>query len=54
MEQRMKQSAPINMRFLSGVVNRALPIKGLRIREETLEVPMRMPISASAVPSLER
>jgi hypothetical protein len=54
MEQRMKRRAPPSMKFLSGIRERALPIKGLRMREETLEIPINMPISASAAPRLAR
>jgi hypothetical protein len=42
------------MKFLSGTLKRALPTKGLRIKEETLKTPMRRPISASGDPLLVR
>jgi hypothetical protein len=42
------------MNFLSGILKRALPTKGLRIKEETLKTPMRKPISASEDPLLAR
>jgi len=40
--------------FFSGVFERALPIKGLNINEETPMTPMRIPMSASVFSSLER
>jgi hypothetical protein len=45
---------PANMNFLSGILKRALPTKGLRTKEETLNTPTRKPISASEDPRLER
>jgi hypothetical protein len=42
------------MNVLSGILKRALPTKGLRIKEETLKTPMRRPISASGDPLPER
>jgi len=42
------------MNFLSGILKRALPTKGLRTKEETLNTPIRKPISASEDPRLER
>jgi len=42
------------MKLLSGILKRALPIKGLRRREKILEIPMRNPISASVAPNLRR
>jgi hypothetical protein len=42
------------MNFLSGILKRALPIKGLRTKEETLKTPTRNPISASEDPLFDR
>jgi hypothetical protein len=42
------------MKSFSGNLERALPTKGLRTREETKKDPMRTPISASLDPNLER
>jgi len=42
------------MNFLSGILKRAFPTKGLRTKEETLKTPMRKPISASGDPLLDR
>lgn len=54
MEVRAKRKAPVIIKFLSGVFNRALPTKGLITKEETLKIPIRIPISVSGDPSLER
>jgi hypothetical protein len=40
--------------FFSGILWRALPIKGLRTRAEMLKTPIITPISLSVDPSLER
>jgi hypothetical protein len=40
--------------FFSGFFKRALPIKGLKAKEETPKTPIRIPISASLDPNLER
>jgi len=42
------------MNFFSGIFKRALPTKGLRIKEEILNIPTRTPIPASLAPDLER
>ncbi len=42
------------MKVLSGILERILPTKGLRIREETLKAPIRTPISVSLDSNLER
>jgi len=42
------------MNFFSEIFIRALPTKGLMIREATLKAPTRTPISASLEPNLER
>ncbi len=42
------------MKLFSGILKRALPTSGLKIREETKKTPMRTPISASLAPDLER
>jgi len=42
------------MKFLSGILERTLPTKGLRINDETLKAPIRTPISVSLDSNLER
>jgi hypothetical protein len=42
------------MKLLSGILTRAFPTIGLKIKEETLKTPTRTPISASLAPNLER
>jgi hypothetical protein len=42
------------MKSLSGIVKRAFPTKGRRIKEETLKIPIRKPISPSLAPNLRR
>jgi hypothetical protein len=54
MEQKIKRRAPPNIKSLSGIFKRALPMKGLRRSEETLALPIKMPISVSEDPNLAR
>ena len=54
MDERVKRRAPAVIIFFSVILERALPMKGLRTKEETLETPTRTPISASVAPDLER
>jgi len=46
--------APAIMNFLSGILKRAFPTKGLRTSAETLKTPIKTPISASLDPDLAR
>ena len=54
MEAMTERIAPASINFFSGIRERALPITGLRTREEIPKVPIRMPISTSVEPNLER
>jgi hypothetical protein len=45
---------PAIIKFLSEILKRALPTKGLMTNDETLKTPIKTPISASADPDLER
>jgi hypothetical protein len=51
---RANRRAPIIINFFSGILKRALPTKGLRITEERVKIPIRIPISTSLDPNLER
>jgi hypothetical protein len=42
------------IKVFSGILRRALPTKGLRINEERVKIPIRIPISTSLDPNLER
>jgi len=42
------------IKFFSGVFRRALPIKGLRKNADEAKIPIRIPISISVDPNLER
>ena len=53
-EVRPKIKAPENIKFFSGLFNRAFPTKGLISSEETLKIPIRIPISVSLDSNLER
>jgi hypothetical protein len=54
MDEKTQRMVPEIMKFLSGILKRALPTTGRRINEETLKIPIRKPISASLAPNLER
>jgi hypothetical protein len=54
MEVRANRRAPIIINFFSGIFRRALPTNGLRATEERVKIPIRMPISTSLDPNLER
>ena len=54
MEVKRKRMQPVIIKFLSEILNRALPTNGLRINDETLKTPIKTSISASADPDLER
>jgi len=45
---------PVTIKIFSGIFKRLLPTKGLRINEEIPKIPIRIPISASEEPDLER
>ena len=40
--------------FFSGVFKRAFPIKGLKTKDQKKKVPIRIPVSTSVDPNLER
>jgi hypothetical protein len=46
--------APETINFSSGILERVLPTTGLRTNEEMPKAPMRIPISISVDPNLER
>jgi hypothetical protein len=54
MEVRAKRMAPAIINFFSGIFERALPTMGLRTNEEIPKAPIRIPISISVDPNLER
>jgi len=54
MEVRAKRKVPAIIKFLSGIFRRALPTKGLKTNEEIPRIPIRIPISTSVDPNLER
>jgi hypothetical protein len=54
MEVTAKRMAPPSINFFSGIFERVLPTIGLRRREEIPRAPIRMPISTSVEPDLER
>jgi hypothetical protein len=54
MEVKAKMRAPVTIKVFSGIFKRALPTKGLRTNEETPRIPIRIPISISEDPNLER
>jgi len=49
-----KRMAPAIIKFFSGILRRALPMKGLDTNEETPKIPIRTPISTSVLPNLAR
>ena len=53
-EERTASRPPASMKVLSGILNRAFPTKGLKIKEETLKIPIRIPISDSPALSCDR
>jgi hypothetical protein len=54
MEARAKRRAPAIIKVFSGILRRALPIKGLKSSAVTKKAPTRKPISDSVDPNLER
>jgi len=54
MEVERNRRLPAIIKFLSEILKRALPTKGLRINDETLKTPIKTPISTSADPDLDR
>jgi hypothetical protein len=54
MEVRQNRRAPIIINLLSEILKRVLPTKGLKTNEERKKIPMRIPISTSVDPDLER
>jgi hypothetical protein len=54
MEVTAKRMAPPSINFFSEIFERVLPTIGLRRREEIPRTPIRMPISTSVEPDLER
>ncbi|OGP94775.1 MAG: hypothetical protein A2157_04005 [Deltaproteobacteria bacterium RBG_16_47_11] len=54
MEVTAKRMEPASINFFSGIFERVLPTIGLRSNEEIPKAPIRMPISTSVEPDLER
>jgi hypothetical protein len=54
MEVRANKRAPIIINFFSGILRRALPTNGRRATEERVKIPIRIPISTSLDPNLDR
>ena len=49
-----QRRAPEIIKVFSGIFRRAFPTKGLKTNEEKKKTPMRIPISVSVDPDLER